>query len=300
MLAVFIFHFNRPDFLENAVRSVERHLPGVALTIMDDGSTLAAARACLARLAQTHEVLQPDGARASDAWTGGLHANMTRALHLAQRRGLRYAVMLQDDMQIVRPWREQDTAVVRTAFASPESSFVLYGCFFKGQARRSEPLETIAPRLVRRRAPSPDGKRHAAYVDAGIFDVAGFHAWGGTLRLGEKANEAALMDAGRRMPMMADPIMHWLPFPVSFRDRKRTVRERLADSLGGAGVHPISDMTIDNVAALCARPEHAPAYAEDWLQAPTAPAARYWSLRGGRENALARGGWRAALGKRLR
>ena len=300
-LVAFVFHFNRPGYLENAVASLERHLPKVPVVVMDDGSNDPAARASLASVGLRHEIVicRPQATMAER--TGGLHANIQTALLRAAKDNQHYALMLQDDMQMVRPLDDLDWQAAERAFAPPDASFVLTVCFRKGvrRHRANERNYVAAGEGLCRRIIEEATPQHFAYSDVGLFDVRRFIALETNILSSEMANEHHFRRLGLRMSVLTAPFMHYLPFPITFRNRRRGIRASFADWLAGAGLHIIDDLTPVEILRLRQLPDVIPPFAEDWLRAPTAPDAKFWSLHGGRSNLLARGGWRGMVGRML-
>ena len=147
--------------------------------------------------------------------------------------------------------------------------------------------------------PQRQAGKFVAYADTGFYNVALFQKQLGQFRTAEIDNERALRAQKLRMPFMAHPIMHWCPMPVSFRSRTRRWQDRLADTIAGAGVHPIAPLQGEALVRLMTRDDAVLPYADDFLQLPSMPPVRYWSLRGGKSNLQARGGWRRALARWL-
>lgn len=302
-LIVFAFHYNRGASLDNLVASVGRHVDA-PLVIMDDDSDLPDARAVLDRLSRRHEIVRPAGQRETESWTGGLHANMTRALDIAAARGAEMALMVQDDMQIVRDVTAQDLALAARAFDRPGASCVLHACFLKanrGERADDGTMEPVLPGIYERRMIDPvrQAGKFLSFSDTGIMSVPHYQAQLASFRTGERANEEVLAWQDKRMGFLVNPFMHWCPMPVSFRGRQRRWQDRLADRLSGAGLHPITPLEGAALERLLHRDPAILPYAEDFLTAPSLPPVRYWSLRGGRSNLQARGGWRRSLARFL-
>lgn len=302
-MIVFAFHFNRGAYLTNLVRSIERHI-NAHLIIVDDGSTDHHSLAALDLLSKKHEVVIKPRQGGFDRVTGGLHANMQWALETAAERGVDIALMIQEDMQIVRDLRSEDIATVTRGFDRPRSSFVIQTCFLKGnrgrQADNSAMYQTMAglyERELTERAKRIG--RCFSYSDTGFFSVPLFFQQMKCLQTGEKANELFLRERGLKMGFLMNPLMHFLPLPSDEARVNRCWQDIFADWLAGAGVHSISDMSKEEVEYLLSRDETELPYAESFLHAPTMPKSNYWSLRSGLSNLHARGGWRKAVARLL-
>ncbi|MGR3824491.1 MAG: glycosyltransferase family A protein [Salipiger marinus] len=297
-MRVFIFSYNRGAYLRNAVESVRRHMPFAQVTVMDDRSDDPDTRAVLAALPV--EVLTAPAPGAEHAVTGGLHGGMNRALDLAEAEGQTVVLMLQDDMMLVRDVAQADLDAAVAQFDRADASFVLGVTFAKTRRGARDIGLVLDGGVYRRPEAAAVSGAHCAYGDTGLFHIPRLRATLGRLEQGEKENEARARALGLRMGSLVFPFAHWLPFPVSWRGRKRVWRLRLLDLVCGAGVHVIAPLQGERLRRFLDRDPGDLPFAEDWLTAPTAPQALYWSLRGGAQNGLARGGWRSTLARRLR
>ena len=301
-LIVFAFHYNRGRFLQNLVRSVARHVPA-PLIIFDDGSTDSESLKILDGLAAVYEVVRSRN-EPGDVNTGGLHANMTHALEIAESRGVELALMVQDDMQIVRDVTLADLDLVRAGFACPKASFVIHSSFMKANYGKLLDDKTMVERtpgiyernLSPRLSTSPDAEA-VSYSDTGFFSVALYRQYAQRLIPGENANQVLASARGLRLGFMSDPVMHWLPMPTSFHNRRRRMVSQVIDRIAGAGVHPIAAVSDKKPRESGDMNSAGVPYAEDNLISPTLPPVRYWSLHGGLDNLRSRAGWRGRLGE---
>lgn len=303
LMIVFAFHFNRGAHLNNLVLSVEKHIDA-PLVIIDDGSTDADSLRVLEGLSKRYEVLVKPARGGLDRVTGGLHTNMQWALQLAAKRSAEIALMIQEDMQVVRDILPRDFDIVKKGFERPNSSFVIQTCFLKGNRGRGLDQSTMyepTPGLYERR--ETEGALRAgrcfSYSDTGFFSVPLFFRQMSVLETGEEANELSLRSQGVRMGFLADPFMHFLPLPSDKSRANRRWQDKIADRLAGAGIHSIASMSEAEVMYLLERDKKELPYAEDFLRAPTMPPSKYWSLRSGRSNLRARGGWRRVISRLL-
>lgn len=302
-MMVFAFHYNRGEYLDNLVRSINTHVKA-PLIIIDDGSTDHHSVQILKRLSKTHEVVIKPVEAVADRVTGGLHANMQWALAHASERGVNLVLMVQEDMQFVRNIVPTDIVTAMRGFDQPDSSFVIQTCFLK--ANRSKRIDNgtmreVVPGLYER-TKTESGMRAGkcfAYSDTGFFSIPLFQKHIGRLKVGERANEIAADEKGLRLRFMADPFMHFLPLPSDVFRPNRRWQDKIADRLAGAGIHPIRSMANDEVFLLTERKKSILPYAEDFLEVPTMPPCEYWSLRSGRSNLHSRGGWRRAISRLL-
>ncbi|MES5098720.1 hypothetical protein ABUK73_10855 [Agrobacterium sp. BA1120] len=289
--------------MENLVRSIDKHF-NAPLVIIDDGSTDQLSVQVLERLSKKYEVVIKPVSAGEDRVTGGLHANMQWALSLAAERGVKLALMVQEDMQLVRNVVSNDLEVVLRGFDQPHSSFVIQTCFLKAnRAKRVDDgtMLEVAPGLYERSKTESGirGGKCFAYSDTGFFSVPLFQKYMGDLRTGERANEIAADEKGLRLRFMADPFMHFLPLPSDRSRRVRRWQDQVADRLAGAAIHPIRSLSDEEASLFTNRDKRILPYAEDFLDVPTMPQSEYWSLRAGRSNLHARGGWRRIIARLL-
>jgi hypothetical protein len=272
MLDVAIFAFNRPDYLRNCVGSVRRNIPGARLRVYDDASDDPAQIAYLESLG-----LEAVRRTAADkARHGGLYANMTAALAGAEHE---HILMLQDDMQVVRPVGADDLDRIRTLFAADPARAFVGPLFMKAERMRRFRRE-LCPDPGARAYVSPPGhgqdkKRCLSYFDVHLAHVPRLRAvnW-----VYDPAGEGTIAAQARArfgpMPVMADPIAFFCPEVPFFRHRdKKTLAARIAGRVLGQGLKAFHDMTPAEVAALKARDLSIWPVAEDFLR-PTDPRTR--------------------------
>ncbi|RJS94700.1 hypothetical protein [Salinisphaera sp. Q1T1-3] len=298
-LRVYVFSYNRPDFLENIVRSVTTLIPEATLTIIDDDSEDRKTRRLLAGYADRYAIMRPSTHASDQTYkTGGLYANKTLALEDAIAHDADYMLYMHDDQQIVRAVDVQDMDRFDTFFAANPDVLELQPCFFKHDLREADAhytrLDASGMAYFR---DNENARGHKHFAGSGLFHVARTKQTIGVFGLGEKINEAFLAERGIYMGFYAWPFMAWLPFPISYRGKKRSLAHRAMEWLGGGGFHPIDTVEGDKRERLMTRDLAERPVAEDWLIAPTAPKAEKWSTMGGFYNASARRGFRKALAR---
>lgn len=303
-LRIYVFTYNRPEFLSHCIDSVTRHAPDYPLTIIDDNSDDAQTRRLVAELSHKHNVIQPDDSSDEHTFkTGGLYPNKNIALDDAERAGARYALFIHHDMQLVRPIRRSDIACFDRFFAANENSMELQICFMKKHLQEWDEkyAQLDESRTAYFRDPA-NAKGHKYFSGSGIFNIERVRNKMGWIQIGEKANEDAAKALDARMGFYAWPLLMWLPFPISYRGKKRSLTLRALEYVGGGGFHPINDMPESREAEFLERSLDIQPVAERYLECPGVPRqARYWSTMGGRYNVVAlERGWRKRLGKLLR
>lgn len=306
ILQIYVFSFNRGPFLKNCIQSLERCVSEYFVTIIDDNSNDPETVQVLKGLSKKYTVYQPDiGSAKSDFKTGGLSGNMNYAIDDAIARNRKYALFIQDDMQIVRTITDLDLENFDRYFSGNKKSVELHTCFLKSKYRESDDhhseIDSSRTAYVR----DEDAIGNIYFSDVGVFypkrvkELFGeFIVSDGDL-VSEEENEERAKGLGLYMGVYAWPFMHWLPFPSSHRGKVRNLSHRLMERLGGSGMHPFEYMSAGMVETLMARDLEVRPYGEDFLKSPTAPIVPFWSTQGGKSNTNRRGGWRRIAGRMI-
>lgn len=277
-----VFSFNRGQFLENCVRSIEQCAPDARLAVFDDDSDDPATREVLARIASRHPVIRPG--KASTHRLGGLYGNMQSALEYARDEDI--VCFLQDDMQLVRPVGEEDLRAIGAAFDADDRLAFLQPCFLKGcnRARDARTLSFDAGRNAYFRSESSQSSgRH--FSDVLITRPARLLAQGWVFARSEPENDRQASRVFGRLGHLFAPIAMWLPEVPAYRGKRKTLALRLAERRRGCGFYPFATMTPGEVAKLKARPPEVLPVAEDFLRTanPGLPQPwMYYPLQGSR------------------
>jgi GT2 family glycosyltransferase len=126
-LHIAIFSYNRGAYLKNCVDSLQRNMPGICWTVYDDGSDEPETVAYLLSLGE--RVLHMKSA--GEDRHGGYYNNMQAALDGSQAD---YLLMLQDDLQVVRPFAQKDLLGIDQIFNKDRMVFIS-PVFLKGSKR---------------------------------------------------------------------------------------------------------------------------------------------------------------------
>ena len=228
-LSVYIFSYNRGDFLAHALQSVRKMMPDGVVKIVDDHSDDAATREFLAGCEAP--VLYPQSA--DKARHGGLYQNMQLAL---EDCATTYCLFLQDDMQVVRPVDNADYAYLDDFFATfPQAGF-LNPVFLKGQrAKRDRRISKVSDTfpVYFRHYPQKAHPRGISYADVVIAHKPRLTEQGWRFSHGEVDNALRAMALFGEMGMMRDPFIMFLPQVPVFRGKQKTWPVRLAERLAG-------------------------------------------------------------------
>jgi glycosyltransferase involved in cell wall biosynthesis len=290
----FVFSYNRGRFLRHCLETIKACGPGGKIIVIDDNSADPQTRSVLADVEQTDEVIRPPELLRTGAKTGGLYNNMNASFDLCRERGYERVIFIQDDMQFVRRLLPEDIERLDASFAANVNCVQIQTCFF----RRSALSRMNGAFLL-------DGSGHSLLQRPGVVTLRGnFSAIGvfdvrrvidllGRLETGEVANSEKARARGLVLPRYVHPFMNWLPYPESYRGRKRAFAHFIIEYMAGNGFHPIDMMTEAEASAFTSRAPDAFPVAEQYLRSPTAPRQDIWATTGGRPSLVARGGWRA-------
>ena len=267
---VTIFSFNRGEFLQHCVASVERCMPFARILIVDDNSTDPQTHVALARLRQHQTVIQP--ATDDDALQskhGGLYANMQLALDwlaASDSEGSETIMCtLQDDMQVVRRVAFDEVLAMQGSWQSSPQQAFLHPAFLKGSERQRNALALHEDGhvYVNQRRNSSVG---AWYSDIFIAPVARLQQRRWQFGARESVNEEQARRLFDPMGYLLNPFIAWLPAAPCWRGKRRTWAIRQGEKRQQCGFHPFQEMTQQEADAFCARPSSQLPYAEDYLR----------------------------------
>lgn len=294
--AIYLFSYNRGQFLDNCLNSLLRCAEGLDVTVIDDDSEDEITRQVLNRWQHQFRQLDTGPVGQTEHKTGGLYGNMRRAMTDARNRNKTLILFLQDDMQLVRPIHREDLCQALQFFAANPNAAQLQTCFMKRFfADRDEALSRLDSSGQAYLRPS-DYPGFSGFSAVGLFHLERFQALFGELQQGEYANNAFAQQQGIQMGIAAFPFMMWLPYPISHRGKQRNIPLQLVEGVAGCGFYPYQVLSGNDQSRLLNRhPEQRP-YAEDWLRCPKLAETPVWSFAGGLSNLLARGSWRRMIG----
>jgi glycosyltransferase involved in cell wall biosynthesis len=268
-VTVAVFSYNRGAYLQHCLASIHRNMPFAVVRVYDDRSDDVETCAILAELEV--EVIQPSAV--VKAQHGGLYANMQRALDHAETD---YLIIMQDDMQIVRPVDSTDLAAIAAIYADDPDCALVSPMFMKG-AYAKKVLEQYVPapqpRSYHTNPSIPKEAMRYAFSDVCLIHVGRSRSAGFRIVEGEGHNEVQAKALFSRMPLMADPFAFYCPEVPTFRNRRRPLSGRLARRFYKPKGIGFVDMTQVETAAFRSRSlDHWP-FAEDYLR-PENPNAR--------------------------
>lgn len=261
-LDVAIFSYNRGDYLKNCVESLRRNLPGVRFTVFDDGSDEPGTVAYLQSLGEHVRHMKSAG----DDRHGGYYNNMQAALDATQAD---YLLMLQDDLQVVRPFAQEDLFKIDQVFAESPTTVFISPLFMKGSKRayfqqRYQPDAGL--RCYRWSAdPQESGKVPQKYADIAVLHVARLRQSGWRFEGSEEANGALADRLFGDMVQAAEPWVFYVPEEPAYRGRVLTLGAKLAVKMAGNQVKSFRDMSEQASAAFAQRDLRVYPFAEDFV-----------------------------------
>jgi len=259
-----VFSFNRGEFLQNCVASIERCLPGCMLTVFDDNSDDPLTLQVLAAIADRHTVVQPHAAVEGATKHGGLYVNMQAALEHQQPGSI--VCFLQDDMQVVRPVSAAEIDTLREYLVQAPVAGFLQPAFLKGCNRHSDgPLTRIATNSPGYHVDRLASSAGAWYSDVLIASTDKLRAANWAFLQRESGNERQARETLDQIVYLKNPFAAWLPLAPAYRGKTRTLALRYAEKSCGAGFYPIREMSADEARAFVDRDAAVLPYAEDFL-----------------------------------
>lgn len=258
-----VFSFNRGQFLENCVASIERCVPDADIAVFDDDSTDEYTCGVLSNLSQRLEVIQP-GNRSSHK-LGGLYGNMQSAIEHASDHEL--VCFIQDDMQVVRPVKSEEITDLNRLFDNNPKVAFLHPCFLKGMNRERDKATLtydLSLRTFRRRATDQSAGQYFSAIlvtrPSRLLEI-NWH-----FRLSEPANDLQARDYFQTIGHMFAPFAMWLPEVPAYRGKRKTLALKIAERWRGCGFYPYEILDESEVDYLQERCTDVLPFAEDFLK----------------------------------
>lgn len=261
-LEVAIFSYNRGAYLKNGIDSLLRNMPGVPFKVYDDGSDEPTTVAYLQSLGDCVCHMKSG----SDDRHGGYYNNMQQALASTQAD---YLLMLQDDLQVVRPWGAQDLARIHAVFEHNPNVAFISPLFMKGSKRayfqqRYQPDPGL--RCYRWSAdPDETGKVPQKYADIAVLHVARLRHSGWQFAASEEGNGEWADRLFGDMVQVAEPWIFYVPEEPAYRGRVLTFGAKLAVRMSGNQVKAFKDMSPQASSSFAQRDLSVYPFAEDFV-----------------------------------
>lgn len=279
-----IFSFNRGQFLENCIRSIESCAPGHPITIFDDNSNDPDTVQVLEQYSKKYDVIRPKQSEKSRHHLGGLYGNMQLAFDKFRHADL--VCYLQDDTQMVRPLDGDDLAKIEEAFASEPSLAFISPCFIRGINFTKNAKYSYNPRLglyFKDSTPRSSGAYFSALL---IMKPQRLISADWAFARSEPENNKVAATAFTLMGYLHAPFAMWLPEVPAYRGKKKTIGLKLAEKKRNCGYYPFALMTEQEATSLKHRDTHKLPVAEDFLHCEGFEPPKPWAY-----NPLANTGW---------
>lgn len=261
-LHIAIFSYNRGDYLKNCIDSLQRNMPGYSWAVYDDGSDEPDTVSYLKTLGDSVHHMKS----ASDDRHGGYYNNMQAALAGCTSD---YLLMLQDDLQVVRPFAQKELLGVDQIFKNSLDIGFLSPVFLKGSKRdyfqkRYQPDPRL--RCYRWLAdPLEVGKVPRKYADVSLLHVARLREKGWQFAASEEENGALADSFFGDMVQAAEPWIFYIPEEPAYRGRVLTFGAKLAAKMSGNQVKAFVDMSQQASEAFAHRALSIYPFAEDFV-----------------------------------
>lgn len=278
-----IFTYNRPEFLANAVKSIDRCFPWGDRLIIDDGSTDPRVRPLLESLGPVWQHVIRE--RVPGAAYGSYYRNMRFALEKALAVGYKYCFFFEDDEQFV--WKKDDyPQYIDDFFAAAADAIQLQPLMFRRIHPYAQSLESGRAGLEYV-APARAYRSERGFTTTGIWnldrvrenpDYRFIHTRGDDLN----SNSGYWLSKGYRLYMQFEPTVCVLPWVASrsgISGSRQVAESRLA---GNADNKPmLRYLTAAEIDYLRNRSPERLAYQEYFDLAPENAHKPIWHQKGG-------------------
>ena len=290
-LCIYVFSFNRGQFLLNCLHSIETCAPGIRVCIIDDNSTDSYTKSVLADIKKQYFVEKNSNEEDVELKTGGLSGAMKFAMQMAKRDDVKLAIFIQDDMQFVRHLKDSDIKGYFEYFESVPNAIQISTTFIRELSRDSfsEDYDTSKNDHAYIRFQNREHGK-SSFSDTGVFSVSKFFDLFQNFEIGEGANSEKARNLGLVCGRAIYPNMCWLPYPRSFRGKKRSLKHMVFEKFGRSGFYPIDIMTNKQEVYFLERDRSVLPIMERFLSAPKSPRKDIWSTGGGEYNFVCYGG----------
>jgi len=257
-----IFSFNRGQYLQNCVDSIEYCAPFARIAVFDDNSYDEHTQEVLKGIGKKHTVIQPG--HQSQRRLGGLYGNMQSALDYAANEDL--VCYLQDDTQMVRPLMEADIASINGLFDGDERIGFVSPCFLRGRNRQrdvnSMAFDSDRQIYFRQGTKQSSGQHFSALL---IMRPARLLAKSWRFARSEPENDRQAAVLFGPMAYLKVPFAMWLPEVPTYRGKRKTLALKIAERQRRSGYFPFRMLTGEEVDKLRVRSPDTLPIAEDFL-----------------------------------
>lgn len=265
MLDIYVFSYNRPQFLDNCLTSILRHAPGARVNVFDDNSSDPRVAEILKKSAQDDSIEVISYDRNVFGLHGGLYNNMQRAYEHGQINGVDIALFIQDDMQLVRDVTNVDLYNMRRYFAETPTAIQMYVSFFKAMNRDNTAEQLYISPECPAYFNNTSSRWAAFFCDVGVFHFGRMRDLHWKFEQGEGENNAKAQMCRLSLGYYHYPFTMYLPYPTTEYYRVKPLLLRAAEWWVGSGFYPYDPMSFADVQRLFQRELTALPEAEAYL-----------------------------------
>jgi glycosyltransferase involved in cell wall biosynthesis len=280
-LEIAVFSYNRGIYLKNCIDSISRHLSSIPYFVYDDNSTDPDTASYLKTIAT--QVIQTEK-DVSDRH-GGYYQNMQSALDNAKSD---YALLIQDDMQVVRPFLDSDLGDIDTIFQKNPSLAFLSPVFLKGRKRDFFRENYIADPQTNSYAwaSTSDSLVPGCYADVSIVHVQRLRSASWTFQSSEVSNGELAKEKFGPMHQLSNPFIFYLPEEPAYRGKVLTLGAQIAFKMDGGKIKNFKDMSPRAVTDFINRDLAILPFAEDFIDTVDPRVKRPYKFNGYRKSYL--------------
>jgi len=239
---VYIFSYNRGQFLQNCVRSAQKYIPNAQITVIDDNSDDPETIKILESLSDKVWVKRPVNSN-NKRW-GGFYNNINWVIQeLAESR---WVLLIEDDMQFIRPFLKEDYKKINTFFdRNPKSAYLAIE--FLKEKLRDKDKETLnvdkeqEMYFFKEKAEDYRGTIHIC--SSGVLNIqlmrqVGYEFVGERPEIRSRAKRLFTQKG-----FYPYPIMMYLPSAPSVKNRKTTLVRKLVEKFYTTGFYPYKELS---------------------------------------------------------
>jgi len=296
LVDIYIFSFNRGRYLNNCIESIYDCMDNHNINIYDDSSTDKYTIMILNKWEDKCRIMRTEESNTIYK-VGGLYNNMNYAINDAYKRNVKYVLFIQDDMQVVRKYTQEDENIMNKYFEENIKAVQYYPCFFKMHVKdavKNRKLDTT--RCVYFKNIS---LQYSGFSAVGIFHVERFKKYFGKFQGRERIMDNIARDMGIRKGEAVYPFMMYLPHPKSYRGKNRSFAHKISEFISGAGYYPINYMDEKELKVFFERDPLLIPYAEEYLTVKGLNK-KPWSFAGGITALYEQAGYKRILAKILK
>lgn len=262
---VFVFSYNRWQFLQNCVKSAQRYVPNSSITIIDDHSDDISTQTLLQKLETEVAVRKP---KQTDyrRW-GGFYQNINWVIQ--ELATAPWVVFIEDDMQFIRPIDKRDLMNISNYFEKYPNTACLSIDFFKAEHRERNELNVEIDRnnkiyFLKNAAKAYRGGIH--FNSQTIVNIKRMREIGFVYENDRQLNRLNIEKSFDRMGIYAYPLSMYLPSPPTIKNKNQSIIRRFVEKHYKTGFYPYEKMSNEKLERFLKRDISILPYAEDWLK----------------------------------